>query len=516
MDFAGVDVIGGQIVPGMNYHHDAFSTGGSSGEFYHYALAKLASSAAHLDSGKEGRAMCEAFGAYGWNEGLKTMKWIADSLMARGINYLVPHAFNPKKFPDFDCPPHFYAHGHNPQFRYFSKLSDYMNRVMALFQGGNYPAKVGLLYPAELEWAGACMPVEKPARVLTQNQIAFDIVTRDYLRYAGMEAGRFVIQETAFEVLVVPYGQNIPKDLYELLGKMKKSGIRIVFVEGTPDQVLQTAERMDQPLEKAVFDQPEIVSLLQLGTALEQYRSLKTEKAVPELVQGEYEKDGVRYYLFFNEHIGKAIDTGVFLEQQGIQYDAYRDISAPIKICDGRAKLHLEPYETVIWIIKPEKIEKTDALFEFAGGGRWKPKEITGEWKVRFADSFSYPDFEKVVPMKEIGEVQELPGWEKACGTLRFETQLTFTDEKTRVIDLGNVYETAEVFVNGQSAGVRLAKPYRFDISEFSVCGKNTLAVEVTNTLGTAVRDPISHYLPIEPFGVEGSVILYEKQEEEK
>ena len=26
MDFAGIDVIGGQIVPGMNYHHDAFNT----------------------------------------------------------------------------------------------------------------------------------------------------------------------------------------------------------------------------------------------------------------------------------------------------------------------------------------------------------------------------------------------------------------------------------------------------------------------------------------------------------
>ena len=45
--------------------------------------------------------MCEAFGAYGWNEGLKTMKWIADHLLVRGVNYIVPHAFDPKAFPDF-------------------------------------------------------------------------------------------------------------------------------------------------------------------------------------------------------------------------------------------------------------------------------------------------------------------------------------------------------------------------------------------------------------------------------
>ena len=39
--------------------------------------------------------------------------------------------------------------------------------------------------------------------------------------------------------------------------------------------------------------------------------------------------------------------------------------------------------------------------------------------------------------------------------------------------------------------------------------GENRLAIEVTNTLGTQMRDAISHYLPIEPFGVEGMVHLY-------
>lgn len=134
--YSGIDVIGTQIVPGMNYHHDAFQTGGSDGQFYHYALAKLGASAAELYPHKKGRAMCEAFGAYGWNEGLKIMKWIADHLIVRGINNIVPHAFSPKEYPDFDCPPHFYARGNNPQFRYMSNLSDYMNRLMSVFSGG--------------------------------------------------------------------------------------------------------------------------------------------------------------------------------------------------------------------------------------------------------------------------------------------------------------------------------------------------------------------------------------------
>ena len=75
-------------------------------------------------------------------------------------------------------------------------------------------------------------------------------------------------------------------------------------------------------------------------------------------------------------------------------------------------------------------------------------------------------------------------------------------------LDLGEVFETAEVFVNGISAGVRLCRPYRFDLKDLLVQGENQIKIEVTNCLGTALRDPISHYLMIEPFGIEGPVTL--------
>ena len=38
--------------------------------------------------------------------------------------------------------------------------------------------------------------------------------------------------------------------------------------------------------------------------------------------------------------------------------------------------------------------------------------------------------------------------------------------------------------------------------------GENQITIEVTNCLGTALRDPISHYLMIEPFGIEGPVVM--------
>ena len=107
--YSGIDVISNQIAPGYDFHHDSFASGGHDGVFYHYALAHLGASVAACDPKKNGMAMCEAFGAYGWNEGLKWMKWITDHLLVRGINTFVPHAFDPKEYPDWRSVYYYYS-----------------------------------------------------------------------------------------------------------------------------------------------------------------------------------------------------------------------------------------------------------------------------------------------------------------------------------------------------------------------------------------------------------------------
>lgn len=504
MDYAGIDVIGGQIVPGMNYHHDAFNTGGSNGEFYHYALAKLASSAAHLDPLKNGNSMCEAFGAYGWNEGLKMMKWIADHLIVRGINHIVPHAFDPKKFPDFDCPPHFYAHGMNPQFRYFSTFSNYVNRLMELFRDGTHPAKVGVLYPAEQEWGGEYMPIEKPARALTEHQISFDIISLDYLAGAELQEKQYIINGQNFEVLIVPYSTFLPQQGKERLSQLEQSGVRVIY------------------LEKEIYN-------FDVQKELGQYQAVKFTNAYPELTVGEYMKNDVYCLMLFNENIGNTIDTELTISDGNAvyRYDAFANTLTEVS---QTAKLVLQPYESVVFLQGEENqvkaiAEKLEAVFteEF---DRESGKKLFGtddemedrtnllpeKWKVTFADSCSYPEFIETVPTEKLDLISSITGFENKSGTVRYEgtTQLEKKNiERSIWLDLGNAYETAEVFVNEKSAGVRICKPYRFELTGLLKEGENRLAIEVTNTLGTQMRDAISHYLPIEPFGVEGMVHLY-------
>ena len=93
---SGIDIVLHQVLPGFAHHFSCAMLADQIADqaFFHYVLAQLAVSDAQLDPKKEGRAMCEVFGAYGWAEGTRIMKWLADFLLVRGINYFVPHALS--------------------------------------------------------------------------------------------------------------------------------------------------------------------------------------------------------------------------------------------------------------------------------------------------------------------------------------------------------------------------------------------------------------------------------------
>ena len=83
---------------------------------------------------------------------------------------------------------------------------------------------------------------------------------------------------------------------------------------------------------------------------------------------------------------------------------------------------------------------------------------------------------------------------------------------KSLALDLGEVRGTAEVKVNGKPAGVRIWRPYRFDIGDLVRAGDNRLEIAVTNTLGPhyKVGIPTPYVFPgQEVSGILGPVCLH-------
>ena len=74
----------------------------------------------------------------------------------------------------------------------------------------------------------------------------------------------------------------------------------------------------------------------------------------------------------------------------------------------------------------------------------------------------------------------------------RVEVQLPEALRKERlVLDLGDVACVAQVAVNGRDVGVRLWRPYTFDISEAARPGNNAITITVANTAANASGKPL-------------------------
>lgn len=271
-DLASVDVVLHQIHSTENDLCFAapIASPYSDSEFFNYTLMKLASSCAHIDSLKKGRALCEIFGAYGWGESMSEMLYLANHCLVRGINYFIPHAFT-SEFNNPDCPPHFYAGGLNPSNNSYKLLFDYMRNIAEIFSDGKPIIDVAVLYHAQTEWSGgdfdACDVV---AKELMQNQIDFDFVDFEALSCAKIENAGLAIADNTYKILIVPYFEKLPEEYRELLGRYES---HVMYAQKGANNVGDSVKK-------------------RLGF---HYSS------VPNLRVLRYEKNQKYYVMFFNE-----------------------------------------------------------------------------------------------------------------------------------------------------------------------------------------------------------------------
>lgn len=521
-DIPGVDVVLHQIMPG----HAQYPTTGEvsywicDNEFFHYTLAKLASSCAHITPRSHGRAMCEVFGAYGWAEGIRTMKWLTNFMLVRGINTFVPHAFS-MQFPDTDCPPHFYACGNNPEFDDFKMLMRYMNRMSDILGNTTHSTQIAVMYHAEAQWSGGdYMPTDCVAKKLYDNQVDFDIVPFDSLAAAvvgSRYAGAFVrIGNAEYRCIAVPYSECLPLSAVEKLYELSMSGIMVVYVNGYPRRTSDGAGAEKYIAENGMMSTVDISDLTDYvwDNGLHDLRCIgkygADSKTAEMLLRVYHGKNGASdLYMLSNEDKFRDINTVVGLNGfDGGEYFVYDcDLNRMSKgfSGDGRITVNISRYQSIIIVV----------------GGNIIADECTGNYICtceteltgnKFAFSLStaseYPKFTKHCELTELKNVTGRDMFPNFSGYMKYETVFDIEPKGETVykLDLGEVGESARVFVNGECVGERISQPYVFDITSAVRNGKNTLEITAANHLGYSQKDRFSRFMLFEPSGVLGPV----------
>lgn len=506
-DMAGIDDIGGQVLP----QGEAVSAKGLTGEtrngpFFHYVLGKLGASLAAIDPLKKGRCMCEVFGAYGWAEGVKLEKYLLDHFLIRGVNRFVPHAFSLRDYPDPDCPPHFYAHGHNPQYRHFGALMRYAGRVTELISGGAHVPDAAILYPAEGDWAGEAMALETVAQPLYDRQIDFDFIPADVFtqrdKYRTKMEGGFSVNGQRYRALVVPGCGYISPGAAEALEELEAAGCPVLITGPYPANV------------KPGF--PHI--------APEELAGALAERGVPQ-VRVSPGNDRLRVlhyaaethrYLLVNE--GLEIYKGTLhVPSTGPCYsynawDNRLEAAAFAPVEEGtEVQIAVEPGKPLILVFDKPDTPLAQPLTPVG------EEAVLADWARSTCTALEYPNFadEKAVQLPD-GLAEEQPVF---SGFVRYERGLDWQKPGAPcLLEITEAYEGVELFVNGVSLGIQVAAPFRYDLTDCLRLGANQLRIEAATTLereNSVNRDPMMALMgfgapdPTCPSGISGIVKLY-------
>ncbi len=513
---SGIDVVHHQITPGFTGRVHRWVGWQDDGEFFHFGLAKLAASAARIDPNKQGRALCEIFGNYGWAEGVGLMKWLTDHMLVRGINRFVPHAFSPT-FPDRDCPPHFYARGHNPQYRFFQVLMRYMNRVAHLLSGGESGAGAAVLYHAEAEWSGRAMLFQKPVRALMEAQLPCDVLPCDALteQTARIGSGRLLVNGHEYACLIVPDCERIPAEAAEWIIQAAGQGLRVLFADGMPDQ-----DCHGNALPEGFGTCGRVVPLDGLaGAARDALRpAITVEPALPGLrlmCAGNGEE---MVCMFFNESVADTAEATVRVPRgvyhSIVWYDAANNRARAHALLGDAFQIALAPGEAALAVLRPEKADVLPMPIA------QETHPLHANWRVSACTVEAYPDF---APRLTIPAGEPFPNLTGAgeepplSGVFRYEADFDAEADAaaSRPVQLrfSILSDAAEVWINGGHAGFVLGGSGSVDISGLLREGANALRVEVASTLVWAMKDPVSVFTAIPPTGLgEPPVLVYEKQ----
>lgn len=502
-DMSGIDDIGGQVFPQgeeISYNNGVFRH--RNGEFYHYILGKLASSAAALEPLKHGNSMCEIFGNYGWEEGVRLEKYLADHFLVRGINHFVPHAFSAKEFPDPDCPPHFYAHGHNPQYRHFGCLMAYMNRLCELLGGGRHIAPAAVVYHGEGDWTGKHITMDGIGHVLADGQIEYDIIpqdvfsAREYFR-TEIQEGKLKINTQEYRAVIVPYMQYITRPLGRGLKELLDCKVLVIFVGGCPEGYCDGWETDEKDREILDRIRADAVSVEQ-----ETLNEKLKEMDIPELVLSPMDnrirychyihEDKMEIYLFVNEgtkcYRGWA-GFGGEGDRKGktvYEYDPWENRICQAQLQKGKFYLELEPLKSRVLVFDASANgEENIPERPMTDRGALKEMDLSLEWRRSICRSAQYPDFkkERIVSLPD-NLAEEEPEF---SGFVRYETQWEVPREGRKFfLEVTDAAEGVEVFIDDQSLGIQIVPAFWYELSGISP-GIHRIRIEVATTLERAM-----------------------------
>jgi hypothetical protein len=509
----GQDVVWRQVTP------EPWEKGGPDS-----VLGKISSSAAHTYG--RSRNCNEVYGAYGWELTSTEMKWLADWLMVRGVDMLVPHAFYYTLEGDarHERPPDVGPGA--PWWPFYRLYAEYVTRLCALLNQGRHACSI-----AVYDQGNETDP--QAGYWLLQLQRDFDYLERSLLEAetCSIEGGQLWLEHSDYRVLLLDGVERLPLASMRKIHAFAQAGGIALALERRPRFSAEAGGDAEvDRLSREVWPEGSegLVAPIreELGRALARCvpGDARCEPPAPSLRSLHRRTPAGEVYFLTNESPSETVRCEITLQGPGAPeaWDAETGDSVRLwhYVRDGAAvtmPVRLRPYESRVVVLTRERdplrvietdldevteVERTGSGARVTGwterGGRLSARALDG-FDAFGGEGESPPPPDQlavrgpwqVTQGEQKWTVDGLLSWTewsdpRFSGFMEYETEFALpegavAEEVAWTLDLGRVCEFAETWLNGQSLGAWLWPPFRWAVAP--AAGRNRLRVRVWNSL---------------------------------
>ena len=464
-----------------------------------------------------------------WEESVwQNLKPTFDQALCEGLNRLVWHTFtsSPKEagLPGQE----YFAGTHlNPNVTWWNKAGPfltYLNRSQFLLQQGVPVSDVLYYYgdhvPNFVQYKGA-----DPAQVLPGYD--YDAIDEWALGHrTAVKDGRIVLPEgTSYELLVLPDRPSISLDALAAVRTLVEGGASVLG----PRPERTTGIGDDSAVRSIANEIWPKVHTSQTARALLAARSVLPDFEGPQGTDYVHRRAGATEIYFVRNAKPETLSAEFTLRVKGKAPELWHPDSGRIDAgpayqptADGRTRLPLtlEPNGSVFVVFRrPGTGRKAGPPPGTAGA----PIPVNGPWTVSFTPGWGAPaqaTFDKLLSWSDHPD----PGIRYYSGTARYTARVDLPAGRDWTLDLGEVREIAEVWLNGQPLGILWKKPFTVQLGPAARAGSNQLEIEVVNLwpnrlIGDQQLPPEKRFThtniakftatsPLMPSGLLGPVIL--------
>ena len=295
-----------------------------------------------------------------------------------------------------------------------------------------------------------------------------DYISDRQLAKVRIEDGRLVTEGgTRYKALIIPSGTTIDSRLKQLIDQL-----RPYVIQGENAEVM------------AHFAKAE---------------AMKSELGLRAIRR----KNPTGYHYFIANLTPRDVSTeDSYLElavpfRDALWFNALNGEVRQARIKDGKLQIELRSGESMILQTFDEALT-TELPYLTGTVGQAVSKDIVGPWTLSF--------IEEAPKVGQTYQLERLQTWEAlgdsaavTMGTGVYTTTFRLSKEEAQQpwqLDLGDVRESARVYINGQFIGCAWAVPYILDCGKALKTGKNTLRIEVTNLPANRIADMDRRQIP--------------------